>query len=207
MQQHAHAANAALGQLGLQVVGPTGATGATLAPQAKTPLDDRIIVTPRLLLRLGELIQNDMERPLIREGDRLLDEEMYLTPRLLLQFCEYMQKPETISHAVINIWADVSLHAARALAARAGPGRLFSWAVSSGYRIDASKWGKLVYFHMRYDFVILILRVTNTTPGPDGKHEEHYLRVPATCRSALEAVAWTFGMTGPEYQAMLGDES
>jgi hypothetical protein len=46
---------------------------------------------------------------------------------------------------------------------------------------------------------LAFVRVTNSTPEPDGSRRESYLRVPPTVRTAREAVAWTFGMSEEEY--------
>jgi hypothetical protein len=49
------------------------------------------------------------------------------------------------------------------------------------------------------DEVLLMVEVRNSTPEPDGTHRTYFLRVPPGMRTAREAVAWTFGLTGPEY--------
>jgi len=45
-----------------------------------------------------------------------------------------------------------------------------------------------------------MVEVHNSTPEPDGTRKTYYLRVPPTTRTAREAVAWTFGMSGTEYR-------
>lgn len=40
---------------------------------------------------------------------------------------------------------------------------------------------------------LMLLRVRNSTPEPDGSFRSYLLRVPPTCRTAREAAAWTFG--------------
>lgn len=49
------------------------------------------------------------------------------------------------------------------------------------------------------DEPILMVRVTNSTPEPDGEYKEYFLRVPPNMRSARQAVAWTFGLPEDEY--------
>jgi uncharacterized protein DUF6745 len=39
---------------------------------------------------------------------------------------------------------------------------------------------------------MVLLKVINSTPGPDGKFEPYYLRVPPDMTEVQEAVAWTF---------------
>jgi hypothetical protein len=46
---------------------------------------------------------------------------------------------------------------------------------------------------------IVMVKVVNATPEPDGSFKEYVLRVPPTMRTAHEAVAWTFGKTPAEY--------
>lgn len=40
--------------------------------------------------------------------------------------------------------------------------------------------------------------VTNSTPGPDGSHATHWLRVPPHLSTPQAAVAWTFFIDDPE---------
>jgi hypothetical protein len=46
---------------------------------------------------------------------------------------------------------------------------------------------------------VVMVEVHNSTLEPDGTRKTYYLRVPPTIGTAREAVAWTFGMAGPEY--------
>ena len=48
-----------------------------------------------------------------------------------------------------------------------------------------------------------VVRLTNSTPEPDGTFRRYVLRVPPTTGSAREAVAWTFGMDAEEYDPRL----
>lgn len=48
---------------------------------------------------------------------------------------------------------------------------------------------------------VRLVRVTNATPEPDGSFKDYVLRVPPSCGSAREAVAWTFGVEKPEEYA------
>jgi hypothetical protein len=61
--------------------------------------------------------------------------------------------------------------------------------------IQSDDWGTL------YDLgTHKVVRLLNSTPNPDGSVNEYFRRVPASCRTAHEAVAWTFGLTAEEYQ-------
>jgi hypothetical protein len=46
---------------------------------------------------------------------------------------------------------------------------------------------------------IAMVQVRNSTPEPDGSFRLHALRVPPTCATAREAVAWTFGLEEDDY--------
>jgi hypothetical protein len=43
------------------------------------------------------------------------------------------------------------------------------------------------------------VEVVNGTPEADGSRKRYFLRVPARMRTAREAVAWTYGLTGEQY--------
>lgn len=47
---------------------------------------------------------------------------------------------------------------------------------------------------------VVMVEVVNSTPEPDGTYRTYWLRVPPTTRTAREGVAWTFGLTAPEYE-------
>jgi hypothetical protein len=47
---------------------------------------------------------------------------------------------------------------------------------------------------------IVMVEVRHSTPEPDGAVRTYFLRMPPTMRSALAAVAWTFGLHGFAYE-------
>lgn len=47
---------------------------------------------------------------------------------------------------------------------------------------------------------IVMVKVTNRTPNPDGSFRSYFLRVPPDIKTAKEAVAWTFGLEEDEYK-------
>jgi hypothetical protein len=55
---------------------------------------------------------------------------------------------------------------------------------------------------MLNDEPIVIVKVLNSTPEADGSTKNYFLRVPPEIRTAKEAVAWTFGMSGEEYSPL-----
>jgi len=46
---------------------------------------------------------------------------------------------------------------------------------------------------------ITLVKVTNSTPHPDGTYKDYYLKVPPDMKTCQQAVAWTFRMEPDEY--------
>jgi len=65
--------------------------------------------------------------------------------------------------------------------------------------VQRDKFGDLLCKMLQGDEPIVVVRVFNSTPEPDGSFKSYYLRVPPGIETAHEAVAWTFGMTTDEY--------
>lgn len=60
--------------------------------------------------------------------------------------------------------------------------------------------GMLYRVEVPDDEPLVMVKVRNSTPEPDGKFRYYFLRVPPSMRTAREAVAWTFGLLPTEYQ-------
>ena len=63
--------------------------------------------------------------------------------------------------------------------------------------------GILYRMNMENDEPIIVVRVKNSTPEPDGTIKEYFLRVPPNMVRARQAVAWTFGLTEEEYAPLV----
>jgi hypothetical protein len=50
---------------------------------------------------------------------------------------------------------------------------------------------------------LVMVKVLNSTPDPDGKRKAFWLRVPPHVRTAREAVAWTFGLAADSYRPII----
>lgn len=70
---------------------------------------------------------------------------------------------------------------------------------SGANQIAADDTGVLYRKTMNGDEPLVMVKVVNSTPEPDGSRREYFLRVPPTMRTAREAVAWTFGLAEAEY--------
>lgn len=66
-------------------------------------------------------------------------------------------------------------------------------------RLHRDRWGTLWRVPVSDDEPVVTVEVVNSTPEPDGKRRRYELRVPPGMRTALEAVAWTFGLSPRDY--------
>jgi hypothetical protein len=66
--------------------------------------------------------------------------------------------------------------------------------------IDKDECGVLYRKEVRNDEAIVMVKVRNSTPEPDGTYRDYFLRVPPTITKARDAVAWTFDMKPEEYK-------
>ena len=69
--------------------------------------------------------------------------------------------------------------------------------------IHKDKTGELYRKDFRNEEPFVFVKVTNSTPEPDGWFKDYFLRVPPTMKNATEAVAWTFRMSPEEYKLAL----
>lgn len=69
--------------------------------------------------------------------------------------------------------------------------------------IHSDEYGRLYELKHANGDAMQMVRVTNSTPEPDGTFKEYFLSVPPTMTRARQAVAWTFGMAEHEYCPMV----
>lgn len=67
-------------------------------------------------------------------------------------------------------------------------------------KIQEDECGILYHKQMDRDEDLLVVKVVNSTPEPDGTFKNYFLRVPPGTRTARQGVAWTFGLAEDEYQ-------
>ena len=68
-------------------------------------------------------------------------------------------------------------------------------------KIATDKWGvlyKITGFNQ-----VLVLKVVNATPEPDGTFKDYFLLVPSDLTSPRAAVAWTFGKQAKDYNPVI----
>jgi hypothetical protein len=73
---------------------------------------------------------------------------------------------------------------------------------SGARQAHSDEYGILWRIALPDDEPLVMVEVQNATPEPDGTVRTYFLRVPPATRTAHEAVAWTFGLTGEEYQPL-----
>jgi hypothetical protein len=61
------------------------------------------------------------------------------------------------------------------------------------------RFGKLYRREFNNDEDLVVVRVTNSTPEPDGTIKDYFLRVPSEMKTPQEAVAWTFDVLPENY--------
>jgi hypothetical protein len=69
-------------------------------------------------------------------------------------------------------------------------------------QVHQDKYGILYKKELPDDETLVVVRVKNSTPEPDGTFKDYFLRVPPQMQRAREAIAWTFGLEEEEYRPM-----
>lgn len=104
--------------------------------------------------------------------------------------------PEQLT--VEEIEGEVNLEVRRVMLERFGIGRYL--VDSQAEILNQDEYGTLYRKRVAGDEPIVMVRVINSTPEPDGSFREYFLRVPPFMETAKEAVAWTFNFAEEEYQ-------
>ncbi len=66
--------------------------------------------------------------------------------------------------------------------------------------VHSDDFGVLYRVELPGDEPLVMVKVLNSTPEPDGTYKEYFLRVPPDIATARAAVAWTFGLRPNEYR-------
>jgi len=66
-------------------------------------------------------------------------------------------------------------------------------------KLQEDEYGVLYEHRLPDDEPILVVKVTNSTPEPDGTYREYFLRVPPDTETAKEGVAWSFHLEDKDY--------
>lgn len=116
-----------------------------------------------------------------------------------LHFIDGVRIPASISSGVSidDIEKEQNVEVRRIMIRRYGLEKYLS--DSNAELIDRSEFGTLFKKSNRNDEPLVVLKVINSTPEPDGTFKEYLLRVPPFVSSAKEAVAWTFDLSPEDY--------
>jgi len=108
-------------------------------------------------------------------------------------------RPSEITPAKIE--AENNAEVRRVMIERYGQTR---YLIDSGAReIHSDDYGTLYRKEIANDEPLVMVKVVNSTPEPDGTFKDYFLRVPPTIKRAREAVAWTFDVPEEEYAPLV----
>ncbi len=97
-----------------------------------------------------------------------------------------------------RIERESNLEVKRVMIERYGPGKFIL--DGGAAKIHEDKFGVLYRKDLGNDEPLVMVKVANSTPEPDGSIRNYFIRVPPTTRTAREGVAWTFGFASNDYK-------
>ena len=107
--------------------------------------------------------------------------------------------PETLSATEIE--SEKNAEVRRVMIERFGQARFL---LESGAKeIHRDDFGSLFLKEVPGDEPLVMVKVVNSTPEPDGQFKDYFLRVPPTMQRARQAVAWTFNLEENDYDPCL----
>ena len=107
--------------------------------------------------------------------------------------------PETITVSEIEVENNAEIR--RMMIERYGMER---YLVDSGAKeVHQDDFGILYRKEIPADESLVMVKVVNSTPEPDGSFKDYFLRVPPEMERAKQAVAWTFGKEENDYSPAL----
>lgn len=110
-----------------------------------------------------------------------------------------VENPESLTVAEIREERNVELR--RLMLDRFGRERYLR--ESGATVLHQDEWGTLYRADIPGDEPLVMVEVVNSTPEPDGSFKDYMIRVDPRCRTAREAVAWTFGKSPDAYSPTL----
>ena len=135
----------------------------------------------RLHCATGPALESDIENLYFWHG--------VLVPAFAVTYPEWI----TVKHIEEEENAEVR----RILIERYGQARYLQDAGAAELHRD--DFGVLYRKEVPNDEALVMVKVVNSTPEPDGSFKDYFLRVPPTVRTAREAVAWTFDVPMAKY--------
>jgi hypothetical protein len=108
---------------------------------------------------------------------------------------KFVLHPEGVTAKEIDSQWNVEVR--RTLIERYGQ-ELYLWETGAQI-IHQDDFGVLYHKYVQDGEPLVMVKVVNATPEPDGSFKDYFLRVPPDMQTARQAVAWTFGKTESEY--------
>ena len=110
-----------------------------------------------------------------------------------------VMSPETLT--IEEIESEQNAEIRRVMIERFGQARFL---LESGAKeIHHDDFGTLYRKEIPGDEPLVMVKVVNSTPEPDGSFKDYFLRVPPDKTTAHGAVAWTFGMESKDYAPLV----
>lgn len=109
-----------------------------------------------------------------------------------------IEEPESISIEEIELTQNAEIR--RVLIERFGQARYLQ--ESGAVEVQKDEFGTLYRKEIQGDEALVMVKVVNSSPEPDGSFRDYFLRVPPDLASAKQAVAWTFGFDEEEYSLL-----
>jgi hypothetical protein len=117
----------------------------------------------------------------------------------VLARADIIEKPESVTPEQIENEENLELR--RIMLERFGEERFLEEAGARIVQMDS--WGMLYRSETVAQEPVVMVRVKNSTPEPDGTFKIYRLRVPPWVRTAKEGLAWTFGLSEFDYEPEL----
>jgi hypothetical protein len=125
-----------------------------------------------------------------RDGWKLYHVHGVLVPEYVIE--------HPIEITIPKIDAEQNAEVRRVMIDRYGKDRFL---VDSGAEeLHRDTFGILYRKNLKDDEPMVVVKVKNSSPEPDGSIKDYWLRVHPDCKTAQEAVAWTFGLKEKEYR-------
>ena len=102
--------------------------------------------------------------------------------------------PESLT--IAQITAEQNAEVRRVMLERFGQDRYIR--ESGAILLHQDDWGQLYRAEIVGDEPLVMVKMVNSTPEPDGSFKDYWLRVPPTMQTAHQAVAWTCGFNRAE---------
>ena len=106
-----------------------------------------------------------------------------------------IEEPDSISIDEIDAMRNAELR--RVLVERYGEARYLQ--DSGAEEMQQDDFGTLYKKEIEGDEALVMVKVVNSSPEPDGTFKDYFLRVPPDVETAQQAVAWTFGIDPDDY--------